>query len=1047
VLLASLEDNVHNGGDDARGVANDNVGLMATINNIDIRNADATRVADKNSIFAVIGATAVGFHALNTCVIDCVRAWVVRSFEMRVASVSEVRSAQTASTDVDVEVLEYDEALASLYLQTGRLRQAFEAFSWCLGHRLETLKQAAADPRVHRCKRYLAQCMSMAGLYTQAVETLRECFPQERAVKDVDTTLASLLANALTKTAIQANLIEAVALHSYVIDQRQKQNMSQEMVMNHARPSANQSGVLEEAYERCDDYMLSSTYFHLAETYVGLGNHEKALSSLAMCFSFSKQAFRGVAEFIPFICSQSRKEWARELTLPVPGRASAHPLVVPALSLLAQVYICKSFCTEARILYSRTAEICREKFGASHPDTLTAVSNLAVSYYLVGLEQQLRYAGREYEVLGTESNFLVCSHLVETGNKGSLHATGGFRENFDRAEELLQLCHARRIFVFGEAHINSVSTLNNFGVVCVALNELEEAERALRRCVFMSYSGGIAVESEAVIWKFNLSLLLLYRHCRQHSFCFLAKTRRRAAYAAKDFEVLEECINHLRSVLSSQRTISRPGQGGIFELIVANRLASLLVTQEAESSSQPQQSRRHGQQQASTTYSLLEEAIGLYSSIILNLMSAYHLPDILAGKKPSKKPLVCTKPLDDNVALILPISLSHNFLVPGKLATAHAIPTASLFVSLHAAEYADADTLLKETFLQLAVVYIRRYLTQSSDRHVRKSGTQLATDCLLQLLSLSTSVNPCPMGADSSRRQIALNMAAKHRQLRLCAMLLYVYCLKTSGEYYTAIRLVNEELDIVKHSWLASVEGVRGTPSTGHTLVVMLMLERVQLVYLALLYRARSSRPSFGQDERVHIDHVTTEQYWQQLYERIEHYPSIVSTGARLKSQYLMLVNYREHMLSELVPSFGLSWVQVSGPEVTTHRGSNCFPGEIGGSCCCSCDFMQQRITEYIWMTSPAGIRHKCGRFSDGRRVDHLYADLQQDYLVGHVEQFPIFSFWHGSGIQRGTGVDAGHAACIAEADVRQGTQCRFHLNTYGYLTIMTCRCCRRSLR
>ena len=121
----------------------------------------------------------------------------------------------------------------------------------------------------------------------------------------------------------------------------------------------------------------------------------------------------------------------------------------------------------------------REKLGADHPDTLTAMHNLAISYRQAGrLEEAL---GMGEEVLRLRREKLGADHpdtLDAMHNLANSYRRAGRLEGaLGMSEEVLRLRRDK----LGADHPDTLSAMNNLAVTLNALGRLPDALSLLRK--------------------------------------------------------------------------------------------------------------------------------------------------------------------------------------------------------------------------------------------------------------------------------------------------------------------------------------------------------------------------------------------------------------------------------------------------------------------------------------------------------------------------------------------------------------------------------------
>jgi tetratricopeptide (TPR) repeat protein len=523
--------------------------FLAMVAHIDIRAADAMRPSDKAQIFAVIEGT-IGFHALNSTVTDCLRQWVIADFQRTMESIDsssgtncelyeEQKQDQKNVLDVscrnrmpvDASMLHYKQALANLYKQVGNYNAAVELLEKCQRgyerHEVENIEDVA---RVMACRLSLAECYCMLGHPRRAAKLLKS------VNIDSGVTLGgSLLLHCLVRTADPAYLAEAERLAISTVQDQLGRKALRDWAELPALTSV-------PAIHSC---------IQLAEVHVAQGRVDDAQSVLTHVLASAEGVFRDsvdvsvnlIESFYPW---PSDKCESSKLALPVAARC-IRPCIVRAIHLLAHVSMTKKDFRQAVALNGFIAELCREKFGGNHPDTLTAVSNLAVSYFCLGLD-------------------------MKSEDVTSLDA----RNVFEQAEELLRLCHARRAAVFGPAHAICLSTLNNVAVVVRHLGRLNDAEDLLMEALQArpraegKYPVAGSVDVDHLICRYNWTAV------RLRNVDLRVQHRKNRP---TDSRVLEDCTADLRSILQDFMMLLSASHPAILQM--KSQLACVLVLRTA----------------------------------------------------------------------------------------------------------------------------------------------------------------------------------------------------------------------------------------------------------------------------------------------------------------------------------------------------------------------------------------------------------------------------------------------------------------------------------
>jgi tetratricopeptide (TPR) repeat protein len=524
--------------------------FFAMVAHIDIRAADAMRPSDKAQIFAVIEGT-VGFHALNSTVTDCLRQWVIADFQRTMESIDsssgtncELYEEQKQDlknmldvrrknrVPVDASMLHYKQALANLYRQVGNYNAAVELLEKCQrGYETYEVGDIQDVARVMACRLRLAECYCMLGRPRRAAELLKSI-----NVDSGVTLGGSLLLHCLVRTADPAYLAEADRLAISMVQDQLGSKALRDWAELPALTSV-------PAIHSC---------IQLAEVHVAQGRVDDAQSVLTHVLASAEGVFRDsvdvsvnlIESFYPWPSDKCHK--SSKLVLPVAARC-IRPCIVRAIHLLAHVSMTKKDFRKAVALNGFIAELCREKFGGNHPDTLTAVSNLAVSYFCLGLDMKCE-------------------------DETSLDA----RNVFEQAEELLRLCHARRATVFGSAHAICLSTLNNVAVVVRHLGRPKEAEDLLMEALQArpsaegKYPAAESVDVDHLICRYNWTAVRLRNiDLRvQHP-----KNR------ARDSRVLEDCTADLRPILQDFMMLLSASHPAILQM--KSQLACVLVLRTA----------------------------------------------------------------------------------------------------------------------------------------------------------------------------------------------------------------------------------------------------------------------------------------------------------------------------------------------------------------------------------------------------------------------------------------------------------------------------------
>jgi tetratricopeptide (TPR) repeat protein len=135
----------------------------------------------------------------------------------------------------------------------------------------------------------------------------------------------------------------------------------------------------------------------------------------------------------------------------------------------------QGFFKEAETLENKVLDTRNRILGVEHPDTTTAMANLAATYRNLG--KYVEAENLEIQVLNTQTRILGVEHLHTIYTMANLAATYQGLEKFTEAEKLeTQVLHARSR-ILGVEHPETITAMGNLAVTYQNLRKFRQAEK------------------------------------------------------------------------------------------------------------------------------------------------------------------------------------------------------------------------------------------------------------------------------------------------------------------------------------------------------------------------------------------------------------------------------------------------------------------------------------------------------------------------------------------------------------------------------------------
>ena len=173
--------------------------------------------------------------------------------------------------------------------------------------------------------------------------------------------------------------------------------------------------------------------------------------------------------------NEAEKLYERALTGSEERLGATHPNTLGTVENLAIVYQNQGRYDEAEKLYERALSGNEERLGATHPDTLRTVQNLAIVY-----QNQGRYdeAEKLYErALSGSEEKLGATHPNTLGTVENLAIVYQNQGRYDEAEKLYERALTGKEEKLGATHPDTLGTVQNLAIVYRNQGRYDEAEK------------------------------------------------------------------------------------------------------------------------------------------------------------------------------------------------------------------------------------------------------------------------------------------------------------------------------------------------------------------------------------------------------------------------------------------------------------------------------------------------------------------------------------------------------------------------------------------
>ncbi|KAF8179783.1 P-loop containing nucleoside triphosphate hydrolase protein [Mycena galopus ATCC 62051] len=139
------------------------------------------------------------------------------------------------------------------------------------------------------------------------------------------------------------------------------------------------------------------------------------------------------------------------------------------------IYYCAGQYTKAKKLEMNKLEKTREILGDDHPDTLTAMHNLAGTYHSLGQFEDTEWL--ELVVLEKRRKILGAEHLHTLAAMNNLAATYCSLGRFEDAEKLQLVVLEKRRKILGDEHPETLNAMTQLAHTYHSLGQFEDAEQ------------------------------------------------------------------------------------------------------------------------------------------------------------------------------------------------------------------------------------------------------------------------------------------------------------------------------------------------------------------------------------------------------------------------------------------------------------------------------------------------------------------------------------------------------------------------------------------
>lgn len=370
----------------------DTTSYMKMLSNIDLEKSEAFMADDKRRIFKVV-QDGVGFHGLNTMVLEVLRGWVQKQAQDALAHRDDV-GAKLKLANLYKDQGQYDKAeglyieslerrrsmlgedhpdtldsincLAVLYSEQGRYGKAEELYIECLMKRRATLGEDHPDTLSSINGLAVLYYRQGRGAYDKAEELYVECLEKRRAKLGDDHPETMNTINGLANLyKDQGRYDEAEKLYVECLESRRAK-----LGGDHPDTLMSINGLASIYCEQQRYDMAEVLYIEcLEKRRAKLGNdHPKTLWSINnLAALYRREGRYDKAEELFVECLELRKAKLGE----------DHPYTLNSTSSLAAVFSDQGRCDKAEELFSECLEKRRVKLGSDHPDTLQTIVDLA----------------------------------------------------------------------------------------------------------------------------------------------------------------------------------------------------------------------------------------------------------------------------------------------------------------------------------------------------------------------------------------------------------------------------------------------------------------------------------------------------------------------------------------------------------------------------------------------------------------------------------------------------------------------------------------------
>jgi tetratricopeptide (TPR) repeat protein len=235
---------------------------------------------------------------------------------------------------------------------------------------------------------------------------------------------------------------------------------------------------------------LSTTLHNLAVLYRTQGKYKEAELLYRQVLTLDQQLLGAehaqIATDLAYLGDLYREQGKYEDAAMLLERALAinervHYIDPFVLSVVGGLYLAQGRYGEARQVVERAFSVDEQHLGAEHPETLTALHNLAVLYEVLGKYEEAetlfkRTLALQEAQLGVEHPAII----VTLTSLGRLYQVRG---NYEEAERLYRRALAQHEQQLGAEHPNTALILTNLGDWCRNQGNYAEAEQFLRRAL------------------------------------------------------------------------------------------------------------------------------------------------------------------------------------------------------------------------------------------------------------------------------------------------------------------------------------------------------------------------------------------------------------------------------------------------------------------------------------------------------------------------------------------------------------------------------------